>query len=375
MLWVYFEECKPFLKFSTQFGCDFPFESTKERGSPKRLDITAITIHTLERVSFFVVDAARYKHPRDVSIRHSKCTLQHFCLLPPSSTVPANRGRSFPKTILPRSPLSLFTTVMPIRSSSFLPRSDKGELDEASRAQWRAHRIRHKDNTCLRSTFRCYLEGGGQMYALTAGHCCHVWHPPSPSNTANALDFPLRIQSPCEYDFNRMFCGSRLSFDPCAEEILAEISESECLLESVTLQRNNSSQTSSGFFLDYTTTDIPKDAVLLKNIVLYYEPTMSDMITVSLLCIDQDYPPFDKIGPLPAVDTTAFHYASKQWHQGGLSYTWMESETSYNSFPMGSVTSRGKIALIQSLRTTYTSPMIGNPGESGSLVFTEDEGN
>ncbi|KAK0463237.1 uncharacterized protein EV420DRAFT_1523435 [Desarmillaria tabescens] len=115
MLWIHFKDYKPFLIFSTQFGCNFPYSSVKVRGSPERLDVTIITVHTLEEAPVSVVDAARHKLPHDVSVRYSTGTLLRLSLPPSSSAVPANHGRSLLKTVCPGESLSPLTFTMPIR--------------------------------------------------------------------------------------------------------------------------------------------------------------------------------------------------------------------------------------------------------------------
>ncbi|KAK0463238.1 uncharacterized protein EV420DRAFT_1476949 [Desarmillaria tabescens] len=152
--------------------------------------------------------------------------------------------------------------------------------------------------------------------------------------------------------------GAVRSFDPCAEERLVEMWESE------------------RFF------GVPKDIAPQENIIPYefwYDSLPSIIfINVGFLQRDgQEYLSFDTVGPLPAVDTPIFYYSSRGWRDATLiaqtELVWMESN---DSSPGGDVTSesRGKIAVMRCLSHSPIYNVLGEPGESGSLVFTKDDG-
>ncbi|KAK0433646.1 hypothetical protein EV421DRAFT_2040092 [Armillaria borealis] len=396
-LWTHFEKYNPFLIFSSQFGCNF-LRTAGLRGGPAHLDITIVNILTLDEVPMFVVEAARKKLPH-LPLRYSKGALHRLChpstppssLPPPPPPPPADSESLYrdssivrlPRTIpLPGESLSPLITDPPRLPSSFYSEKD-GWSNE-----WKAHVLDAKSWEGLHGTLGCYLKADGQMYALTAGHCCHI--PSSPSSSYSHLSFPLQVQSPSEKIIKTQTLSPYLTTNKSMEIELMAIWEDRMLgsVDSSAFKDMTNFDEVGGPFLDYAAIKISRKCVTpLENIfpilqLDIHRPHPIDLLmsTRSLLKRgDQGigYFAFDKAGPLPDTDSTVFYCGAngRGWSTGTIiahtQLVWIGNESTDNrplSPSLGSrAVSRGNVAIMQSASDEH----VGRPGESGSIVFVE----
>ncbi|KAK0236937.1 hypothetical protein EDD85DRAFT_937296 [Armillaria nabsnona] len=402
-LWTHFKAYNPFLIFSSQFGCSF-LRTAGLRGGPAHLDIIIINVLTLDEAPIFVVEAARKKLPH-LPLQYSKGALHRLCHLsippsfPPPPPPPADSKSRYrdssivqlPWTVLlPGDSLSPLITTQPRLPSSFYSEKD-GWSNE-----WDAYVLDAKNREGLHGTLGCYLEANGQMYALTAGHCCHIpsLSPnPSLSSSYSKLPFPLQVQSPSEKVIKTQFLSPYFATHQSMENKLVTIWEDRKLgsvdFSAFKDMTNFVSAEVKGPFLDYAAIKISKESMTmpLENIFPFSPLNINQPQPINLLRSihsllqrgDQGigYFAFDKVGPLPNTDSTVFYRGANDrgWSTGTIiahtELVWIgnESTDGHSLSPsLGShAVSHGNVGVMQSLSDEY----VGCAGESGSIVLME----